>query len=90
MLALLILLDQVPRNVFRGSAHSYATDSLARHYAARGVEAGFDRQVDRAMRIFFYCRSRIPKTSPTRNARWSCTARSPAAARTRGRHATTR
>ena len=54
VLALLILLDQVPRNVFRGSAHSYATDPLARHYAARGVDAGFDRQVERAMRIFFY------------------------------------
>ena len=54
VLALLILLDQIPRNVFRGSAHCYATDSLARHYAGRGVEAGFDRQVDRAMRIFFY------------------------------------
>ena len=54
VLALLILLDQIPRNVFRGSAHSYATDSLARMYAARGVDAGFDRQVDRAMRIFFY------------------------------------
>jgi len=54
VLALLILLDQVPRNVFRGSAHSYATDSLARHYATCGVDLGFDRQVDRAMRIFFY------------------------------------
>src|SRR5688572_15914860 len=53
-LALLVLLDQIPRNVFRGSAHSYATDPLARHYAMRALAAGFDRQVDPALRIFFY------------------------------------
>lgn len=53
-LALLLLLDQIPRNVFRGSAHSYATDPLARHYAARAIDMGFDHQVDPTMRIFFY------------------------------------
>lgn len=53
-LALLLLLDQMPRNIFRDSAHSYATDPLARHYATRGIDAGFDRQVDPALRIFFY------------------------------------
>jgi uncharacterized protein (DUF924 family) len=53
-LALVLLLDQIPRNVFRGSAHSYATDPLARHYTTRALEAGFDHQVDPALRIFFY------------------------------------
>lgn len=53
-LALLILLDQFPRNCFRGSAHSYATDGLARHYALRAVDAGFDRQTDSGLRLFFY------------------------------------
>ncbi len=53
-LALVLLLDQFPRNCFRGSAHSYATDGLARHYAARAIDAGFDRQIDPALRIFFY------------------------------------
>ena len=53
-LALLILLDQIPRNVFRGSAHSYASDPLARHYAARALDVGFDLDVDPALRIFFY------------------------------------
>lgn len=53
-LALLVLLDQVPRNIFRGSGHSYATDPLARHYAARMVEAGFDREVDASLRVFCY------------------------------------
>ena len=53
-LALLILLDQFPRNCFRGSAHSYATDGLAKHYARRAVEAGFDQEIDRSLRLFFY------------------------------------
>ena len=53
-LALILLLDQFPRNCFRQSAHSYATDGLARHYAARAIEAGFDAQVDPALKIFFY------------------------------------
>ena len=53
-LALLLLLDQIPRNVFRGSAHSYATDALARHHAAAAIDAGFDRAVDPVLRIFLY------------------------------------
>lgn len=53
-LALVLLLDQIPRNVFRGSAHAYATDPLARTLAARAVEAGFDTAVDPALRVFFY------------------------------------
>ena len=53
-LALLILLDQFPRNCFRGNAHSYATDGLARHYAQRAIDAGHDLQVDGALRLFFY------------------------------------
>ncbi len=53
-LALMILLDQLPRNVFRKSAHAYATDSLARQYASCAVDAGFDARVDPALRVFFY------------------------------------
>ena len=53
-LALILLLDQFPRNCFRESAHSYATDGLARHYAGRAIAAGFDAQVDSALKIFFY------------------------------------
>lgn len=53
-LALLVLLDQIPRNVFRGSAHAYATDGLARHYAARAIASGFDSAVEPALRVFFY------------------------------------
>ena len=53
-LALVLLLDQIPRNIFRGSAHAYATDPLARHYAAHALEAGFDAQVDPQLRLFLY------------------------------------
>jgi uncharacterized protein (DUF924 family) len=53
-LALLLLLDQVPRNAFRGSAHAYATDGLARRYAQRALAAGYDQQVAPELRMFFY------------------------------------
>src|SRR5690606_19208154 len=53
-LALMILLDQIPRNIFRGSGHAFATDGLALHYANLAVEAGHDRQVEPELRAFFY------------------------------------
>jgi uncharacterized protein (DUF924 family) len=53
-LALLILLDQFPRNLFRESAHAFATDPKARAIAAKAIEAGFDREVAPALRGFFY------------------------------------
>ncbi|MCD9033711.1 DUF924 domain-containing protein [Luteimonas sp. Y-2-2-4F] len=53
-LALLILLDQIPRNVFRGSGHAFATDGLALHYARRVVEAGLDARIEPALRAFAY------------------------------------
>lgn len=53
-LALVLLLDQFPRNCFRRSGHAYATDPLARHYAERAVEAGLDARVDPALRVFMY------------------------------------
>lgn len=53
-LALLLLLDQIPRNIFRGSGHSFATDGLALQHAAHAVEAGLDAQVDADLRAFIY------------------------------------
>ena len=53
-LALLLLLDQFPRNMWRGSAHAFATDPLARHVARKAVQAGFDKQVDKALASFFF------------------------------------
>ncbi|MBF6025328.1 DUF924 family protein [Lysobacter niastensis] len=51
-LALVLLLDQIPRNAFRGSGHAYATDSLALHYADRALALGYDREVDEVLRVF--------------------------------------
>jgi uncharacterized protein (DUF924 family) len=53
-LALLLLLDQFPRNLFRGSGHSYATDPLARATARRALDKGFDVKVEPILRPFFY------------------------------------
>lgn len=52
-LALLILLDQFPRNVFRGTGHMYATDPLARHYARLSLKAGHPEAVEESLRLFF-------------------------------------
>lgn len=53
-LALVILLDQFPRNMFRGQARMYASDSLARALAAGAIVRGFDALVAKEMRSFFY------------------------------------
>ena len=53
-LALVIVLDQFPRNMFRGDGRTYETDELARAVADRAVGRGFDRQVPPAERQFFY------------------------------------
>lgn len=53
-LALLLLLDQIPRNVFRGSGHAFASDGLARHYADRALAAGHDAGFETSLRAFFY------------------------------------
>ena len=52
-LALLILLDQFPRNMFRDSARAFATDPLARAVAERAVARGLHRQVRSGERMFF-------------------------------------
>ncbi|KKW69222.1 hypothetical protein AAV94_01875 [Lampropedia cohaerens] len=53
-LALLLALDQYPRNSFRGTAHMFATDYLALHWARRAVDEGHDQRVAPALRSFFY------------------------------------
>ncbi len=52
-LALVILLDQFPRNMFRGNARAFATDPLARAVADRAIARGFDQTTDKTMRQFF-------------------------------------
>ncbi|MFM9923354.1 DUF924 family protein [Variovorax sp. H27-G14] len=53
-LALLILLDQFPRNAWRHNPHMLATDGQALAVAKKAVDAGFDTQLEAALRPFFY------------------------------------
>jgi uncharacterized protein (DUF924 family) len=53
-LALTIVLDQFPRNMFRGDARTYATDPLAREVAGRAIARGADAQIDPVLVEFLY------------------------------------
>ena len=53
-LALLLLLDQIPRNIYRDSPHAFATDHLALGVAQRAVKNGFDAATEAQLRLFFY------------------------------------
>jgi uncharacterized protein (DUF924 family) len=52
-LALVILLDQFPRNMHRGRAEAFASDPLARTVAGRAIDRGFDQLVRHDRRPFF-------------------------------------
>ena len=53
-LALCLLLDQIPRNIYRQSPHAFAADALAQGVALRAIAAGHDRVTSMPLRIFFY------------------------------------
>jgi uncharacterized protein (DUF924 family) len=53
-LALILLLDQLPRNLFRGSPEAYACDAQARSAARQAVARGFDRTMPSVRRWFVY------------------------------------
>jgi uncharacterized protein (DUF924 family) len=53
-LALLIVLDQFPRNMFRGSARTFAADPVALAIAERAVARGVDKQVPKGEQQFIY------------------------------------
>src|ERR1700723_1088967 len=53
-LALVMLLDQVPRNIFRSTPRAFASDRLALATTRRAMERGFDQAVPDAWRLFFY------------------------------------
>ena len=53
-LALCLLLDQFPRNMFRGTRRAYRTDAAAVMVADRAIERGHHKAVDPALRRFFY------------------------------------
>jgi len=53
-LAEVVLLDQFPRNMFRGSPRAYATDDLALKCAEYALDQGFDQALPSMQRRFFY------------------------------------
>ena len=53
-LALVIVLDQFPRNMFRGEARAFATDPLARAAARVILQRGWDKQMPQAEKLFAY------------------------------------
>ncbi len=53
-LALVIILDQFPLNMFRGQAESFSTEALSREVAHKAIDRGWDRDLDDAGRAFLY------------------------------------
>ncbi|MBS0386020.1 MAG: DUF924 domain-containing protein [Proteobacteria bacterium] len=53
-LALVLLLDQIPRNIYRNSPHAFATDALAQAVAQRAIAHGFDAATEVELRAFLY------------------------------------
>ncbi len=53
-LALAIVLDQFPRNMFRGDPRTYSTDAMAREVASRAIDRGADARIDPALKEFLY------------------------------------
>jgi len=53
-LALIVLLDQLPLNMFRGQAKSFSTEKQAIEACLYGLEQDYDRQLSQAQQAFFY------------------------------------
>lgn len=53
-LALVILLDQFPRNIYRGTPSSFSSDGQALNITTEAIAKGFDRQVPLLQQGFFY------------------------------------
>ena len=53
-LALVLLTDQFPRNIYRGTARAFALDAAARTVCLDGLAAGVDRELRLIERVFFY------------------------------------
>lgn len=52
--AAVLVLDQFPRNMFRGTPRAFATDALARAVADRAVSTGLDAGLSKHERVFLY------------------------------------
>jgi uncharacterized protein (DUF924 family) len=53
-LALVLLADQLPRNIYRGTAVAFASDPIARAVASAVVDQGLDRRLEPIERVFLY------------------------------------
>ena len=53
-IAAVIVLDQFPRNMFRGTPRAFATDALALSISQHAIAAGLDRQLTQQQRLFLY------------------------------------
>lgn len=53
-LALILLTDQFPRNMYRGTPNAFAFDTLARDWCLTGLDNGLDRKLRPIERVFFY------------------------------------
>ncbi|WP_441233559.1 DUF924 family protein [Bradyrhizobium sp. 930_D9_N1_4] len=53
-LALVIVLDQFPRNMFRGTRQAFASDALARDVARRAIDRGVNKRIDPVLLEFLY------------------------------------
>ncbi len=53
-LALVIILDQLPLNMFRGTAKSFTSEAKGRDVARRAIEQGLDKQIDTLRLAFLY------------------------------------
>jgi len=53
-LALILLTDQLPRNIFRGTPEAFASDPQARQLCLAGLERGDDKTLKPIQRVFFY------------------------------------
>lgn len=65
VLALVILLDQFPRNIWRGTEHAYRHDRKALAVACTGIAHGFDRDIPEPQRQFFYLPLMHAESLPT-------------------------
>ncbi|KRB59104.1 hypothetical protein ASE04_27305 [Rhizobium sp. Root708] len=53
-LALIVVLDQFPRNIYRGTALAFATDGLSLAEAELALQSADDKRVPEEFRVFFY------------------------------------
>src|SRR5277367_6432653 len=53
-LALVLLLDQFPRNIFRDTARAFATDAQSRLVSRHAIASGFDHELPPLLQMFLY------------------------------------